>query len=560
MKKIIISFFLLITVLSSAKIVPIENIQKVAENWFRYITSDDSANFTDYGLIPVKNNCNLYYFNFKEGFTILSEDNQAVPVLAYDLYNRFSLEKIPPATQQWLQNYADQIQKVQEENIQNSEYENQWNSILEQDFSLFSNHERDVSPLVSTEWEQGNPYNMYCPTESGQHTLVGCVAVAMGQIMKFHNWPENGIGSNSYQWNGQTVSADFESTSYDWNNMPSSLGYGSTTAQKQAVATLLFHCGVGVNMDYGLDGSGSNSEYAEYAMQYYFGYSSSIDLVNKSSYQIEQFNQMLIDNLESSQPIYYAGNDGTMGHAFVLDGYQGSSYFHFNWGWGGWLDGYFYLSNLTPGYSNFNYDQQAIINIKKPVQAFPPQNLNAMVMGSDVMLTWESPTEIENFTGYRIYRGGEEIFYLEGVQSISYFDIGLSAGTHTYFVTSQYYETEYIQPESEPSNTVTVEIGTNSGDENLSTSYFQLTNYPNPFNPTTEITYQLPKDSFVELSIYNTKGELIKKLINEHRSKGNHSVMWDGKNNQNTSVANGVYFYRIKSDNQSHTEKMLLLK
>ena len=80
------------------------------------------------------------------------------------------------------------------------------------------------------------------------------------------------------------------------------------------------------------------------------------------------------------------------------------------------------------------------------------------------------------------------------------------------------------------------------------------------FYPTTTIKYYLPKDNFVNLSIYNVKGQKIKKLVNEIKSKGNNSVVWNGKDDSNNSVSSGVYFYRIKTDNVSTTQKILLLK
>jgi hypothetical protein len=85
-------------------------------------------------------------------------------------------------------------------------------------------------------------------------------------------------------------------------------------------------------------------------------------------------------------------------------------------------------------------------------------------------------------------------------------------------------------------------------------------NYPNPFNPTTTIAYSLPEASKVRLDIYNVKGQLVKTLINGDMSAGMHSVVWDGRDSNNTAVASGVYFYRVSSPKATQTKRMLLMK
>ncbi len=85
-------------------------------------------------------------------------------------------------------------------------------------------------------------------------------------------------------------------------------------------------------------------------------------------------------------------------------------------------------------------------------------------------------------------------------------------------------------------------------------------NYPNPFNPTTTIAYSLPEASHVRLDIYNVKGQLVKTLINGEMPAGMHSVVWDGRDSNNTAVASGVYFYRVSCPKVTQTKRMLLMK
>ncbi len=85
-------------------------------------------------------------------------------------------------------------------------------------------------------------------------------------------------------------------------------------------------------------------------------------------------------------------------------------------------------------------------------------------------------------------------------------------------------------------------------------------NYPNPFNPTTTISFNISKESNVELAIYNIKGQKVKMLINNKLAKGTHQIIWNGKDKKNKHVSSGIYFYRLKTGNFTSTKKMILLK
>ena len=89
---------------------------------------------------------------------------------------------------------------------------------------------------------------------------------------------------------------------------------------------------------------------------------------------------------------------------------------------------------------------------------------------------------------------------------------------------------------------------------------FSASNYPNPFNPKTTISYNLPSESFVNLEIYNLKGQLVKKLVGESQPSGIHKVVWNGCDQQGREVASGFYFYRLKTKDNQLTRKILLMK
>ena len=87
-----------------------------------------------------------------------------------------------------------------------------------------------------------------------------------------------------------------------------------------------------------------------------------------------------------------------------------------------------------------------------------------------------------------------------------------------------------------------------------------LTNHPNPFNPTTEISYQVSGDSDVLLKIYNVKGQIVNTLVNEFKSAGEHSIIWNGRDDREQLVESGIYLYQLKAGNEVVSRKMILLK
>ncbi len=221
---------------------------------------------------------------------------------------------------------------------------------------------RDVSPLISSTWGQEGNYNDLCPA----NTPVGCVATAMAQIMRYWSFPAVGQGSHSYNHPVYgTQSADFGSTTYNWAGMPNQVNNPNIS-----VATICYHAGVSVNMDYSPTGSGAYSWVVDDALRNYFKYSGSTTYYEKQDFSDTNWKAMLRGEFDNGRPVYYSGYGNDGGHAFILDGYQGTEYFHVNWGWNGYYNGYYYLNDLNAGGSNFSNGQAAVMGIT-PTQSQP---------------------------------------------------------------------------------------------------------------------------------------------------------------------------------------------
>ena len=292
------------------------------------------------------------------GFVIVAADKRSWPILGYSLEKNFDKSNQPPAFIDWMENRRKEIAIIKKNNLTASDnIAQQWERLSSVNYS---EETTTVGPLIQTTWDQGCYYNSLCPFDSNgpcDHVLTGCVATAMAQIMKYWNYPEYGTGSHSYVNSPYgTLTANFSATTYQWAQMPNNV-----TAQNDAVATLMFHCGVAVNMDYGANSSSAVQE--KNALVNYFGYSPNAQHVYKSSYSSTDWVNLMKFELDSHRPIWYGGYGSYGGHAFICDGYQNSDYFHINWGWSGYQDGYFYLGSLNPGQYDFNNDQDAVIKL-----------------------------------------------------------------------------------------------------------------------------------------------------------------------------------------------------
>ena len=433
---------------------------------------------------------NLYIFTADNGFVVMSADDCVQPILGYSLTDIFDAEDMPENVAWWLQGYNDEIQSaVDNKTRASSETAKMWKDLIEGDAKA-GKATATVAPLIQTKWNQNKYYNRLCPAVSDGpdgHAYTGCVATAMAQIMKYWSYPSTGIGSNSYTWNGQTLNADFGATTYDWANMNPYYEYYyvngedqyanwlSTPTEEQinAIATLMYHCGVSVNMNYGGQSTGGSAAYSNAvatALLNYFNYSSAIEYKQKSYtnlstgttttyYSDSEWIAMLKAELDASRPLQYGGADpnGSSGHAFVCDGYDNRNYFHFNWGWAGHYNGYFSISNLDTGANsgeagagngNYTRNQDAIFGIEPASMIPAPTNLAYTLSGlQDITLTWNATS---GASSYNVYRDGNLIGNTAGTT----YSETAPFGTHDYYIRGVDANSQL----SLASNTITVTI------------------------------------------------------------------------------------------------------
>lgn len=359
MKKSLLTMFVSLFSIILAVAAPVD------EQKARQLASDFLSNMSPHGTrsgnseltravtgVADGNDAAIYVFNSDNSFVIISADDRTPAVLGYSDHGVYDMKKAPDGLKAmlgWLQasvrNYSTTRGEV-------------------------SIHDA-IKPLLTTKWNQHSPYNLLCPydAENDALSVTGCVATAMAQIMKYHEWP----------------------SAYDWSLMKDEYDSGDESAAAQEVAKVMKDAGASVYMKYSANGSFANADGISEAFRNTFGYSISTELVSRAYFTAQEWDELIYSNLENKMPVYYGGtaididdSKGYLqgveaGHGFVVDGYDGKGLYHVNWGWGGLSDGFFLLSLLDPdnqgaggtsGSEGYTIRASAIVGIKpvKPTE------------------------------------------------------------------------------------------------------------------------------------------------------------------------------------------------
>lgn len=193
-----------------------------------------------------------------------------------------------------------------------------------------------VAPLLSDQWDQYGALTRKTPLIDGKHTTVGCVALAMAQVMHFWQYPICGTGSYTYDDSlgcQQVLTSNFYEHTYEWDKMLNIYQEGKyTDEQADAGALLCSDCGISVGMRYGLDASAAQSVMQAVAMPKYFGYDEGTQIYFRDLYTKAEITQMLKGELAKGRPVLMSGYNQNGGHAYVVDGYDENDWFHINMG------------------------------------------------------------------------------------------------------------------------------------------------------------------------------------------------------------------------------------
>lgn len=305
-----------------------------------------------------------YVFNAidGEGFAIISADDALGDVLAYSMTHNFPVStSLPCALEAYLDAFAEAVGSGAEAaGIDNEPVGSK------ADGSVTS---ATGGPLCATEWGQDAPYNTLCPRKDGQLCPSGCVATALAQLLYYWRWPVKGKG---YSWakdgNGETYSGTLEHA-YSWSAMLNTTAENLASDEAaQAVAQLVYDCGLSVNMNYDTDGSGALTPIK--ALCNNFGYKPDrMRIYHAECFTDAEWFNLLRSEIDGGRPIYYTaasltnGGKDAAGHAFIVDGYDAQGKVHVNWGWDGAFNGYFDLAKMNPGGYQFTLNQAALVGV-----------------------------------------------------------------------------------------------------------------------------------------------------------------------------------------------------
>lgn len=594
MNKLLLIPFLLFQLCTLANPVDSTEAKQIAINFFQYKNPNKSwANIKQTISQHYKGVTTRYTFVFENNsFVVVSADNSTVPILAYSKEETYSAENKSPSFEYWMQTeYDEWVVYNRKNNIDNKNTISKWNEIKNNNFNQ-NKSTNSVSPLIKTKWGQSYPndgynlcaYNYYVQSSNCGcgHCTAGCVATAMAQIMKY--------------W--QDADNDF-----DWCNMPNELFYDNNQntnyiIERNAIAELIADCGDKAEMDYCSNGTCSSSATIGKAKQAFkndYGYSN--DMLHRYRWLTINWKKKMRKSLDKGQPILYGGNkpNGGSGHAFVCDGYDGDDYFHFNWGWSGYDDGYFYIKDNdgSPVIDYYKW-QEAVFYLHPESSSITCIDCGKSITISNVVtannpyssdfpyIEWSGlPHRYNYMFPFSIYLHrplASEIITENGETRLKYDDI--SAGTiHLDNVVipdkvdvhiKAYDEIILTNFETEDGAEFTAEIipcpnisGNKNGiSKNENTRQLktetntefkrQFEIYPNPCSYEANIKYSVKENENFEISVVNIFGQVELSLIKGKQPEGVYNLTFN-----TDRLKDGMYMCILQTDNEIKTVKLI---
>ena len=447
----------------SAAFVDVDTARSAAENYYKnYAPVSDKGNEVKSVIShEYEGQVTWYGINFDKGFVIINAEDVLRPILGYSF-----IGQVPDADRagglnfkEWFDFYDKQIKVARKYSYVDESAQAEWKNIKNNTFTKASKSIM-VDALLESRWDQIYPWNDLCPEKDGTWTYVGCVATAASMIARYHEWPPSGTGSSNHS---QAGFEDYSSYTFsypqmehivemEWGLYPE---YWETinmdAAALQNTAELCYLLGHSFSMSYGTTadgGSGANMSTASSAFQTYWFYNTDYTSIGTIVDPTAHATTIQAE-LDAKRPWWWAGGV----HSFNLDGYTDDYWYHFNWGWGGYCDGWYQLSELVPsdtgsggGDGDYTTNQIMISCVPNtdPFTAWPePTNVNGSVAnGEDITITWNAPSGGGTLTGYDIYKStngayGELLANL-GVGTTSYQDLDQVVGYYSYYIFAVY--------------------------------------------------------------------------------------------------------------------------
>lgn len=308
----------------------------------------------------------FYVFDRGEsnGFVVVAGDDSMRPVLGYTSNGSFDINTDNEGLKWWLSAITAKAKAVA-------------NGTDKSTFTSTRASSSSVEPIVKTKWNQYSPYNNLCPADNthgtSQTSVTGCVATAMAQVLYtcYAGTTQTLSGTVACRTTAHATSTsnvDLSQFTIDYSKMELTYDGDESDESKEAVAKLMYACGLSVNMDYCASASGSNL--SSYVLMKYFGIDNGCTLAHRNQYTTDEWDNLIKGELNNGRAVLYSGADmGNAGHAFICDGYNAEGLYHINWGWGGYNDGYFDFCSLDFEYVNM---QSAVCGIKPGSSSVSP--------------------------------------------------------------------------------------------------------------------------------------------------------------------------------------------
>ena len=326
-----------------------------------------------------------YVFNAADdnGFVIISGDDRFSKVLGYSDRGSFDKSKMPPQLKAMLDNFAEKVNKGA--SLSDAIHPS-WTS------AKFATRADEGVLLETAEWGQNAPFNAETPMFGDKHAPTGCVATAMAITMQYHQWPDYTRGGEAVDFYLPDQKFNFDNYTIDWEilNDKENLKFNEEAAK------LLYSAGIAAHMSYGANESGAEVWPVSHKLIQYYTYSKECEYIERDMFSEEEWRTILFKQLEEVGPVIYCGS-GSGAHCFVIDGYDNEGSYHVNWGWDGYMNGYYTLDFSVDGGMHFEEGQGMIINIKPDKerkewsQAWVP-NVAAYIPGIDYDGGWNFET------------------------------------------------------------------------------------------------------------------------------------------------------------------------